>query len=167
MLYINAFGGVYLTSKSLQFFKNIVMALICVFLKRLSLVFVLKAHSSGLKVWIHYTKCYIFSENHGVGFMWCKSQISGVRWTNLGLRAQRVCVCVSPAVKHRLCAFTCSETTAEVACVCANKTRLLFIPVTSHPCTVLLPALDSPLFMPVLWLLCAPPSLAHKEGLIT
>jgi len=82
-----------------------------------------------------------------------------------------VCVHVSPPVKHCLCAFTCSETTAAAVCVymsvCADKTRLLFIPVTSHPCTVLLPAVDSPLFMPVHWLLCAPPSLAHKEGLIT
>lgn len=141
-----------------------------------------KAHSSGLKVWIHCTKSYIFSENDGVEFMWCKSQTSGVQRTNLGPRARRVgvCVraCVSPAVKRRLCAFTRNETTAAAACVyvcvCADQTRLLFV-YSSHISSLHRAAASSRfspfhaccLSLPVHWLLCAAPSLAHKAGLIT
>ncbi len=92
-----------------------------------------------------------------------------------------VCICVLPAVKHRLCAFACSETTAAAAaacvyvCVRADKTVLLFVyssHISSLHRAVAASSRFSPfhaccLSLPAHWLLCAAPSLAHKAGLIT
>lgn len=146
-------------------------------------------HASGLEAGNHCIKCYIFPENCGRktsqpsvpcdAYPCARANLGGA--TNPSLRTQCVGVCIYRCVTcsatlcvrvHRRWNYTSSV--RACVCVCARNTATVCW-FQSHllPASCWLPAVDSPLFhacclsLPVQWLLCTEPSLAHKAGLIT